>query len=187
MCENYINCWMSTYILVGLPNYAIMFCRFIYCRFAHGLVNDESKLFTKLILVATFFFTLHWLLVWPVQYTLNAGTNYENTIKGRICTQSLIPEFLEKSVNIKFSVKPKLLSFSMTLITLFSSVFFYKSSQSQRKRYNIPSHRRNLMDMDGNLMFIILIDLNVIADQVLKIPLEIFYAKLGVEYVFKIW
>ena len=163
-----------------------MFCRCIYARYAHGLLLDGGKLFNKIAGVAIVFFSLQLILMWPVRYELSKSS-YNNIIKGRICTQSHIPEFLEEKVNIKFSVKPKLTSIAIMMMFLLSSLYFYKSAKRQTKRYKIPTHRRNLMDIKGNLMVVTLIAVNLIADQLINIPLEVFYSQLGAGGVFKVW
>ena len=43
------------------------------------------------------------------------------------------------------------------------------------------------MDIEGNMMVEWLIGFNIIAEQLFNIPLEMFYAELGADGVFKLW
>ena len=185
-CQHFINSFMVTNLVIGVPSCAIMFCRFIYSRYAHGLGPDKSKLFNKLVVLVMVVFTLHLVLIWPIHFALNIGT-IQNTIMGKICTKAQIPEFLEKRPNLEFSIKPKLTIFALLAIFLFSSAYFYTSAIKQTKRYKIPSHRRNLMDINMNMLFIILIDLNGAANQIVNILVEVFYNKISPDTAFKIW
>jgi hypothetical protein len=86
---------------------------------------------------------------------------------GKICTKAHIPEFLQKRPDLEFSIKSKLTIFALMAVFLFSTLYFYTSAERQTKRYKIPSHRRNLMDIKMNMVFIILIDLNIAGGSIL--------------------
>ena len=186
-CAHYINSWLNSYIVLGVPCHIVLFCRFVYTRYAHGIIADQTKLFSKLIVTAMSIFTLHMLLIWPIHYTLSIGTTYSGTIKGRICTHSHIPEFFEETVNLQFSVKPKLTSLAWQSTFLFSSIYFYNSAKKQQNLYEIPGVRQNMIDMRGNTVFVVVILLNTMSDQLLNIPIEMFYDTLGAKGAFQVW
>ena len=142
---------MVTNIMVGIPSFVVMFCRFFFARYVHGLVTDK-KLFKQLICVSLLFFSLHWLGIFPVQLNLNEELSIKRNIKGRICTQTHILEFLEETVNVLLSVKPKLIIISLILFIFFFNTYFYVSAIRQRARHHIPRKRVNLMDIKGNFL-----------------------------------
>ena len=122
--------------------------RFIYTRYAHGLIVDESKLFEKVFYVVMIGFTGWYLLLWPFLYTISDDDlSHENTIKWRICTLNDIPDFLEEKGHLKFSVKPKLLSISISMCFFVLSLYIKSSSHKQKAIYCIPKYRQNLMDL----------------------------------------
>ena len=178
---------MVTNIMLGIPCLAVMFCRFVFTRYAQGLITDEIKLFKKVVCVALVFFTLHWLSIFPAQHSFNGELSTEKNIMGRICSQTHIPEFLEDTVNVTVSVKPKILIITMLIIILVFNIYCYISARRQRALHNIPKHRVNLMNIQVNFLIPFQICIHGISHQLLNIPFEIFYSQLGVHNVFKIW
>ena len=175
-CQHFINSCMVTYLSIGVPCCAIMFCRFIYSRYAQGLGPDQSKLFNKLVVLVMVVFTLHTVIIFPIHWAINIGT-IDNSIMGKICVREPIPQFLEKRPDLEFSIKPKVTIIAMMAVFLFSTLYFYKSARQQTKRYKILSYRRSLMDIHMNMVYIILTDLNCVGNQVVNIIVEALYNK----------
>ena len=115
-CKYYISSWLGLYITGGLPSLGIVFCRFIYARYAHGLLADKGRLFHKIVLLVIFVFTLHGLLIWPLLYQ----DDYRNIIKGKICNKLQFPE----ASKVEFHVKPKLLSCMGVGLYMMACIFF---------------------------------------------------------------
>ena len=63
LCMHYIQSFSGLYTVGSLPSLGIIFCRFIYARYAHGLVADKGRLFHKLVLLVIIIFTLHSLIL----------------------------------------------------------------------------------------------------------------------------
>jgi hypothetical protein len=128
--------------MLGIPNLGILFCRFIYVRYGHGLVADMGSLFHKVVLLGISAFTVHWLLVWPVK-TVLSKEDYTNIIKGKICNQIPFQEF--NSSSIQFHVKAKLVSCFIVGLYWLSLVYIHHSSKKQTKSYGIPKRRLNIL------------------------------------------
>ena len=110
----------------SIPSLGIFFCRFIYVRYAHGLVADMGRLFHKVVLLVIAVFTLHWLLVWSASLKKD---DYKNIIKGKICNQLQFPEPGEKF--IAFHVKPKLLTCAIVGLYGLSLVYIHAYTVSE--------------------------------------------------------
>ena len=186
LCANYISSWLTNIIINTVPWVVVIFCRFIYARYAHGLLLDGGKLFRKLVGVTMLFFCLQLIFMWPVQYEMGAK-KYSKIIKGRICTKSPIPEFLGDQADAEFSVRPKLITITITLICVFFTLYWTKAAKKERKRYKIPTLNKNVMNIDDNMMVVWLVGINSIVEQLFNILLEYFYAEMGVDRIFKIW
>ena len=186
LCANFFSMWLLTYTFLSMPNVMIMFTRFIFARYAHGLVSAGIELFKKVIIVAVCMFCLHLILIWPVRYEIS-GSNYDETIVGRICARIPIPEFQKGAFDPEFSVKPKMITSSLVAIFVSFSVYWRFSALKQRKKYAILPVRKNFLNIDEDLAMLANISLHLVIDQWIKIPLEIFYTKLGSENLFWIW
>ena len=179
-CKYYITSWLGLYITGGLPSLGIVFCRFIYVRYSHGLLADKGRLFHKIVLLVIFVFTLHGLLIWPLLYQ----DDYKSIIKGKICNKL---QFSELS-KVEFHVKPKLLSCMGVVLYMMACIFFQTSARRQRVKYGIPKRRCNLITIDQHALYLHLIGVCLMGDQlIINICIQVFHSALGVEDVFKIW
>ena len=185
LCEHYISSWVTLYSIGGVPNLGIMFCRFIYVRYGHGLVEDMGKLFHKIVALALSVFTLQALLMWPIHATLS-DNDYTHNIKGRICNKL---EILREEENfITFYVKPKMIVCFYAGISGFFYCYMTISAWKHSARYSIPRRRCNPINMIQHCIFSLLYSLLLIFDQlVINIGLQVFYSSLGPDIVFQIW
>ena len=185
LCEHYISSWVTLYSIGGVPNLGIMFCRFIYVRYAHGLVDDMGKLFHKVVALALPMFTLQPLLMWPIYRTLSED-DWTHRIKGRICNKIDFPS--EEETFISFYVKPKMI---VVFIAGWYAVFICYMTISAWKhsaKYSIPRRRCNPINMTQHCIFSLLYSLSLVFDQlVINIVLQVFYSSLGPDLVFQIW
>ena len=179
-CNYYINSSLGLYITGSLPSFGIVFCRFIYVRYAHGLLADKGRLFHKIVLLAIFVFTLHGLLIWPLLY----HNDYKEIIQGRVCNKLEFPDASE----VEFHVKPKLLSCMGVGLYMMACTFFHWSARRQRAKHGIPRRRWNLLTFNQHAMYLHLIGVCHLVDQlIINIYIQVFHSTLGVEVVFKIW
>ena len=126
--------------------YCLMFARFIYVRYADGLVQQGVKMFNILVIVIiaslfgydcimTLFIILFYndLVRFLSSMTLGIWTNPGETIKEKICMLKNIEEFSiftqENKDRRDYSLKYKLiLSFLICLFEL-SNQYFYRSAK----------------------------------------------------------
>ena len=180
LCVHYIQSFIGLYTVGSLPSFGIIFCRFIYARYAHGLVADKGRLFHKIVLLVIIIFTFHHLLLWY----LDSQKDYRNRIKGRICNQI---EFPDKS-NKEFHVKQKLLTSIGVSLYMVALIFFQHTASRQKRVHNIPKRRQNLMTMNQHILYNHLIGVCLLFDQlILDTFLQVFHTSLGPHTILQIW
>ena len=165
----------------------MMFCRFIYVRYAKGLLSMGSNLFHGLVHLVVGAFIVHSLLMFPIRNLFVVEDADLNNIQKRICTKTTILWFKDEEQNIKFSLRPKIYVLAFSTLFLIWTWFFYASAQRQAQKYRIPKTRINLMTMQHQNQYLTIIILVLVFDQLLFIFFQMFYKELGVENVFKIW
>ena len=168
-------------------NLGIVFCRFIYARYATGLLSMGSNLFHSLLCIVVGAFILHGLLQFPIRNLFLLEDADLNNIQKRICTKTPITWFKDEEQNRKFSLKPKILQLAYSTIFLIWNCFFYVSAQRQVDKYRIPKTRINLMTMKHQSQYLTILILVLAFDQLLFIFFQMFYEELGVEKAFTIW
>jgi hypothetical protein len=168
-------------------NTGMVFCRFIYVRYAKGLLSIGSNMFHGLVflVIGTYFFDI--LLMFPIRHVFLLEDVDLNNIQKRVCTKTHIPWFKDEAQNKKFSLQPKLLIFAFSTMMLFFTWFFYSSAQRQTKRFRIPKTRINLMTMKQQSQYLTILILVLVSDQALFIVFQTFYDELGVDNIFIIW
>ena len=183
ICKYYISSWLLLYIMGSIPCLGIFFCRFIYVRYAHGLVADMGRLFHKVVLLMIAVFTIQWLLVWSASLKKD---DYKNILKGKICNQMPFPEPGDKIIELH--VKPKLMTCAIGGLYCLSLVYIHASSKKKKARYSIPRRRWNLLNIDQHAFYLQLIHFCIQFDQVvINVIIQVFHSQLGVESVFLIW
>ena len=176
-----ISSIISIYLNLGM-----MFCRFIYARYASGLELFGKNLFHGLVCIVSGTFCLQGLLFMPVKNIFLTKDYPLNIIQGQICTKTII-QFSDGGQNKDFSLKPKLIVITFTSLIILSSLFFSISSQKQAKRHGIPKKRRNLMTIHHQNLFTVLLCICGIATQIINFVLKLFSEELGIDYAFIIW
>ena len=114
-CKLYLTIYLVAYTLAGYLNLGSIFCRFIYVRYAQGLIKDKGKLFHQLVLVMITFFSLHWVLIWPIR-TVLSNESYRSLIKGKICQQIQISELSQKDLRGKLATTAVLILGTLALM-----------------------------------------------------------------------
>ena len=168
-------------------NLGMLFCRFIYARYAKGLLSMGSNLFHGLVHLVVGVCFLHGLLMFPIRNSFILEDADLNDIQKRICTKTTILWFKDEEQNIKFSLRPKIYVFVASTLILIWTWFFYTSAHRQVKKYRIPKTRINLMTMKHQSQYLTILILVLAFDQLLQIFFQMFYDELGVENAFTIW
>ena len=183
LCEHYISSWVVLHGIGGVPNLGIMFCRFIYVRYSHGLVEDMGKLFHKIVVLALSVFTLQIQLMWPIQAAFS-DYDYTENAKGRICNK--VDKWEEENF-ISNSVKPKMI---ICFISGWYAFFIFYMTISARKhsaKYSIPRRRCNAINMTQHCILSLLYPFLIMIDQIINAVVQVFYSSLGPDLVFQIW
>ena len=184
-CKNYLTIWLTCIILNAFFNIGMLFCRFVYVRYANGLIMNGKKLFHILVCCVTGAFLFQWLDIQPLQYHFFLKDYPMNLLKGYICTKTMIHG--DVHTNIDFSIKPKLIIISCSLLFLLANFYFTKSAHRRKRSHGIPKRRINLIDMKTQNMYAAVIIVNFIIDQTLIGIIQLNYETLGEQNVFKIW
>ena len=171
-----MNLWISICLNLGM-----MFCRFIYARYAKGLLSMDSNLFHGLVHLVVGAFIVHSLLMFPIRNLFVVEDADLNNIQKRICTKTIILWFKDEEQNRKFSLQPKIVVIASSTVFFIWSWFIYGSAQRQTKKYRIPKTRINLMTMKQQSRYLTILLLVFVFDQLLFTFLQMFYDELGVE------
>ena len=184
-CNNLIHVGIIFYFVASATNLDIIFIRFIYVRYAHGLIADMGRLLHKITFLKFVVFTSWWLLIWFIRPILNKDKHL-NTIKGMICNQLPFPDLRETFILVY--IKPKLLACVGVALVSFFLAYMHSSSVKQMTRYSIPTVRWNLLNMKQHKNFIYVSEFCFVFDQLaVNGGLQVFQSELGPENVFKIW
>ena len=151
-CQYYMQVWTSWNIFNAFGNIGMMFCRFIYVRYATGLVKNGTKLFHILVCCVSGTFTLQWLGIQPLYYWLMVDNPMKTTLKGQICTRTQLTIFEDINKTINFSIKSKLLIITFSVLFLMVSLYFTKSSKRMNSKFKIPKRRINIFNMKMQIL-----------------------------------
>ena len=183
--ENYYM-WMALYTFGAIPNIGIIFCRFIYARYAHGLLKDKGKLFHKVVLLVISIFSLHWLLVCIIKPIVGLES-HSKISKGMICNELPLPGQPEAGF-IKFYIKPKLMLVFVASFYTAANVYIVNSSKKQTSRFKIPRQRRSPLTIIQQSTWVHLYAACTQIDQLVVIAgIQMFNSRLGENMSFEIW
>ena len=186
-CKMYNLTWAMDSILSVFIHFGMMFCRFIYARYATGLETIGKRLLHGLVYIVTTTFCLQWLLIYPIKNILLEENYPLHVIQGHLCTKTKMVQFGDSEKNKDFSIRPKLLMITFSTLIIVSALFVTSSAHKQTKRYGIPLIRKHLMTMKTQCLYLVLLCSSVISGQILNILIQMFYENLGVETVFLVW
>ena len=164
-------------------NLALLFTRFIYIRYALGLVTHGRKLFHKIVCVVTCTFIVQHLLIFPVRQAWTQNLDKGENVKVQICRHKLTTWLEDR----EFSVKPKLIVLTIIVLFILAVMFFSKSSSNQKKKYCIPKVRYNVITLELHVILFQITLFIFIVDQIINGFLQKYYESLGVKKVFWIW
>ena len=147
-CKAFLTIWLCSFITNYILNNGMLFCRFIYARYANGLITTGKKLFHTLVCCGTGAFLFQWLGMQPFQYHFGKGNFPMNLWKGYICTKTTYTDSLvfgDVYTNIDYLIKPKLIIISCSLLFLMANAYFTKSAYKMTRKHGIPKRKINLM------------------------------------------
>ena len=98
-CKMYLISWTSFSILSVYLHLGMIFCRFIYTRYAHGFMKLGTGLFHKLVCIVTTTFCLQHVLFRVAEALLADDDFTLNMIQGQICNKRNITHFIHASGN----------------------------------------------------------------------------------------
>ena len=106
------------------------FFRFIYIRYASGLIKEGAKLLHRLICLFIGFFSLQLVLIW-ISKPLFHDDWYLQTLKGRFCMKINLTHSTNSSLKddqMELSLKPKLIIFSLCAVFWGLGQFYVSSA-----------------------------------------------------------
>ena len=129
---------------------------------------------------------------------------YQDSIKGLLCSMTNITNVIhDEDLKLKISRKPKLLNLGLVFVFMGLHNFYIYSALKQRflfgifikidikacfRRFHaIPKVDWNLMDIKLQSLFVNLIIVEVILDQVKNTLIQSYYEQLGLENAFLCW
>ena len=136
---------------------------------------------------------------------LSNGKAYQDSIKGLLCSMTNITNVIQdEDLKIKISRKPKLLNLSLVFVFMGLLNFYFYSALKQRfssetlikvdiiftllRRFHaIPKVDWNLLDIKLQSLFVNLMIVEVILDQVRNTLIQSYYEQLGLENAFLCW
>ena len=183
-CKNFFYSWLILYTLSAIPTLGVIFCRFIYVRYGHGLLIDGSRLLHRIVLLSMAFFSAYWILVWLIAPVVEEDYN-TTFVKGKIC-RLLNLSYAEKDVR-EFSIKPKLLVFSVSSLASSAIMYFMSAAKSKEVFYHISKRRRNIITMSEQVAWLQLMIAYPVGDQIVQLMLQVYYFDLGPVTTFRIW
>ena len=185
LCNDYFFYWTSTYVLNLMPNMCILFCRFIYVRYAHGLVADMGRLFHQLVFLVIAMFSLHSLSLWFTEPILD-GVKQSQNVMIKICNHLPLSAVAQEDF-VKVFVRPKVMTFVFAFIDVFIIWYFDMISHKQKLYYGIPKTRRNLLTMKEHCTWVKVTVFSITFDQIIKLGLQLLWGFINVKEVFLVW
>ena len=174
--------WVINYASYWVFLLFILFIRFIFTRYAHGLLHDQGSLFRKIVNSSIFCFLLY-IILNIYAHRMMRNSKQKRPIKMEICLQDLeeLTSWDLDSLKIKM-----IIIFELSIFSVLSG-WMWISSKKQTKKYTIPQYRQNILNFDQDFTLYILISSLIIFDQLLNAMLEFFSNNLGKSNIFKIW
>ena len=169
--------------MIGMDlNLGLLFCRYIYVRYAHGLVSHGKVLFHKIIVLVVLTFLCQQVIMFPMrEYLFVQKFPFHNVIGSICCMKKLIFVKNDKKIRDKL--------IHITYITLFILLVqaFGKLVDRKRRKYAIRQTRKNIITFKMHLNKMYMFLGMLFSDQCVNLLLEIFYHRLGTVTVFEVW
>ena len=186
-CKVFMISWANYTVISLFLHFGMLFCRFIYTRYADGLLLMGKSLLHGLVCLMTVTFCIQHIL-FPIVKNVFHEENYPlNIIQGQICMKKNITQFQSVEQNKAFINRPKLMMIAFCSLMMMAALFMEFSAKKKANGYRIPKTRVNLMTMKQQCHYLVLLCLCVISGQITNIVIQVYYQKLGIDSVFNIW
>ena len=130
-CRWYLCNYKLFYILSLCVDIAdiskLSLCRFLYVRYASGLVKDGISLLHQLAYLYFAVYCTNWSLLFFFHFL----SNYENFLKIKFCAQHNVTVLIEEDFTAN-SLKPKMILIATGLLFLTCLTFSYASALKSR-------------------------------------------------------
>ena len=184
-CNEFYLFLVTSYTINFIPNCCILFCRFIYARYAHGLLIDNGRLFQKLVLVAISMFSIHMVTIWLTTMVKEQGIP-DDSARVKMC--DYIPASETKGELDFDFFKTWLFTSVFGFIWLFFITYFDIISHKQTLYYSIPRTRQNILSLKEHVVWVKATLISHLFTQlVVDGSLQMFGKNLGEENVFLMW
>ena len=183
LCKHFFSFYVLLYTLSTISEVGIYACRFVYVRFAQGLLTDKGRLFHRILMVSITTFSFQWIIIWQIQQLLSSDDKgFRNMIKGKICNKEPILKNWDQSLMPKIATVITLTLWALTL------AFLQQNTKKHAAKYAIPKVRGNLITISQHSFFLFLSFFCLFGDQLVNILFEWFFNDIGgVDGVFNIW
>ena len=151
LCNEYFICSTSANVLNLMPNLCIIFCRFIYVRYAHGLVADRGRLLHILVSLSITMFTFHGLSLWLTKPVLEMSSK-SNVTHNDSCHKIPVKSDDEQGEDF---VKEKLIKSMFGFLYIFILIYIKIVSHKQNLYYGISRVRRNILSLQEHIIWFI--------------------------------
>ena len=166
-------------------NLGMMFLRFVYVRYPHGLLELGLNMFHEVVMLWVGAFLIIVITSFYAESYVN-GDKLEKILMFKIC-------MLGDSVQIDQSSGADELGSVVvgacifTLFLLLSSSYMFVSSKQKANIFSIPKRRRNLLTMSQQLLFILFFCLNAFSIQCYSFLNTESYNNVERNKVFLVW
>merc|ERR1712203_819753 len=125
--------WAFMYALNVTILFCVMFARFVYIRYASGLIELGTGLFERLVIVSVIFL-FGFFMAFALGFILKPGYPH-SFIKGKICMKQEITEWSPTGdLDRDFSLKPKLIAGVLIFLFECANQFFCSSARKNAKQ-----------------------------------------------------
>ena len=168
-------------------NFGIIFCRFVYTRYAYGLTVSTVKVFHFLVCSIIGAFTAQFFIVELMKYD-EAVKNNEfpfNTMDGFFCSGLAVDSNFQPDT--KEFQKVSLVLIAFVALAALSNFLIQKACSNVCCFHHIPSRRINFLTLkDQGLYFNLLITF-IFLDRLVNFLLLLLFDTLGQKMIFQLW
>lgn len=183
-CQNYITYWLLFWSITGFTHAGTIFCRYIFIRYAQGLLVDGTKILKFVVVITVVLFSF---LIFIVHSpTLREKDFLKHSMKLKLCSMENL-DLQDEEFHRRSSVQPKLLTCAVATIFGFYILWMFCFSYKHVKHFKILPYRRNLYTLKSQSFILLTFLAYDNADQILNAFLETFSSSLGPYYIFCIW
>ena len=167
-------------------NFGIMFCRFVYARYAYGLTVSTVNIFHFLVSCITGAFTVQFFIGGLLNDLAVRNNGFPlNTIDGFFCSSVTVDRNFQPDTQ-EFH-KVSLLFFAFLALAITANFFIQKAASNVHHFHHIPSRRINFITLKDQGIYFTLLITFLFLDRVINSFLLLLFDTLGQKMVFKLW